>query len=114
MHRAVDCGCRRPPRAEPGHPRFRGLPWGDGRVRRRLFDAPTEEAARLTEGLLRARSWGIHGVGQARGAHGPNRLHLVYSWRIPGSARAPRSDRLEPGATRTGRPGRSGRRRAAP
>ena len=98
MHRRVGCSCQRPPRAEPGDPRFRRLAWGDGRVRYRLLDASSEESARLAEGLLRETSWGLHRVGRARGAHGPNRLRLVYAWQIPGTVPAAWSNRLEPGA----------------
>ena len=68
-------------------------------MRYRLLDAPSEESARLAEGLLRATSWGLHRVGRARGAHGPNRRRLVYAWRIPGTVPAAWSNRLEPGAT---------------
>ncbi len=101
-HRAERSG-RRPPRPDRTDPRFRRLPWGDGRVTYHLLDAPNEDSARLAEGYLRATHWGVHRLGRARGAHGPNRVHLVYAWRIPDVEPAPWRGRLRWRTTRLSR-----------
>lgn len=72
----------RPDPVDPADPRVQGLPWGDGRVRRLAFHAPTTESARLAEGFLASRGWQVRRLGRARSAVGPNRMCWVYAWLI--------------------------------
>jgi hypothetical protein len=68
--------------ADPADPRFRGLPRGDGTVRRFLVASPSAEAALRAERYLEGRGYGFDRVGSARAAHGPNGSQWAFTWRI--------------------------------
>jgi hypothetical protein len=72
-----------PARADPADPRFAGLPFGDGTVRRFELSTPTEDSARLADGYLLATGWRVHRMGLARAAVGPNGMRWIYRWRVP-------------------------------
>lgn len=72
----------RPQIADPADARFRGLPRGDGTVRRFLVTSPSAEAAPRAERYLEGRGYGFHRVGSARAAHGPNGNQWAFTWRI--------------------------------
>ena len=73
---------RRPPRADQSDPRFRNLPFSDGRPRRFLLRAPTAEAATWTEHFLACHGHGLHRMGAAIGAHGPNGSRWAFAFQI--------------------------------
>lgn len=75
-------GRARPQFADPDDPRFRELPRGDGTVRRFLVASPSAEAALRAERYLEGRGYGLHRIGSARAAHGPNGNLWAFSWRI--------------------------------
>jgi len=84
----------RPPVLDPADPRFAGLPYSDRSVKRFRVRAPSEEIARLAEGLLASRWWGVHRRGLARSAHGPNGDRWVFAWEIEGQPLPAWADKL--------------------